>query len=293
MKPFTESNDLLNDPSRLRKRLRDDGYLFLREILPRDEILQLRRQILEICGEAGWLRPGTNLMDGLTDHAPIMERDEEYAPVYGRVQALEAFHRLKFHRAIVGIVEGIFEEPAIPFPQTIGRIAFPRDNERGTQPHQDWLFVGGSMETLSCWLPLGETPLDVGGLKILASSHKAGFLEPRPAPGPGGRTVDVDPNLEWVQSAYRSGDILLFKMLTVHAAAANLTPDRLRLSVDLRYTGESHVIAEEWLEPHFSSRGEPFTWNTLEKEWRNSPIAHYWERLPKLHTRPHRRFWEK
>ncbi len=38
MKPFTESNNLLNDPPGLRKRLRDDGYLFLRGILPRDEV---------------------------------------------------------------------------------------------------------------------------------------------------------------------------------------------------------------------------------------------------------------
>ncbi len=293
MKPFKESNCLLNDPSGLRKRLRNDGYLFLRNILPKDEILHLRRKILEFCQDAGWLRQGADLMDGLTDRAPIMEMDEEYAPVYARVQALEAFHQLKFHKNIIDIMAALFQEGVVPFPQTIGRIAFPRDNERGTPPHQDWVFVGGSIETISCWAPLGDTPLEVGGLKILESSHKAGFLEPRSAPGVGNRTVDVDPNLEWVQSSYRSGDILLFKMLTIHAAAANVTPDVLRLSVDFRYTGESHVIAEDWLLPHSSSRGEPFTWDTLEKEWRDSPIAHYWERLPKLKTKPHQWFWEK
>ena len=293
MKPFTVSNSLLNDPSRLRKRLRDDGYLFLRNILLQDEVLQLRRQILEICQEAGWLRPGSNLVDGLTDRDPIMEQDEEYHPVYARVQALEAFHKLKFQENIISIMESIFQEPVIPFPQTIGRIAFPRDNERATHPHQDWIFVGGSVETITCWVPLGGIPLEVGGLKLLEGSHKAGFLKPRPAPGVGSRTVDVDPRLEWVQSGYHCGDILLFKMLTIHAAAPNLTPDILRLSVDFRYTGESHVIAEDWFKPHASSLGEPFTWETLEKEWRDSPIAHYWERLPNLKTKPHPWFWER
>ena len=98
MKFFKESNDLLKDPSGLRKRLRDDGYLFLRSILPREEVLNLRYQILEICEEAGWLRHGSNFIDGQTDRPPIMERDDEYVPVYAKIQALEAFHRLKLNK---------------------------------------------------------------------------------------------------------------------------------------------------------------------------------------------------
>ena len=77
MKPFKESNKLLNDSSKLRKQLRDDGYLFFRGIIPKNEILQLRLQILEICQEAGWLRPDAKLMDGLTDHAPLLEGEDK------------------------------------------------------------------------------------------------------------------------------------------------------------------------------------------------------------------------
>lgn len=294
MKLFTESNSLLNNPSALRKRLRDDGYLFLRGILPKDEVLQLRGQILEICEEAGWLRAGANLMEGLTDHAPIQEGSDAYKAAYNKVQALESFHRLKLHANVTKIMEGIFEEPVIPFPQTIGRIAFPRDNENQTQPHQDWIFVGGSTESISCWAPLGDIPIEVGGLRILEGSHKAGFLEPRPARGPGHRTVDIDPDLAWVHSSYHSGDLLLFKMLTIHAAANNQSPDRLRLSIDFRYTGESHAVNDEWLVPHIASSGDgPVTWDILEAEWRDSPTAHYWERLPKMKLRRHDWWWDR
>ena len=292
MKPFKESNSLLNDPPGLRKRLRDDGYLFLRSILPKEEVVNLSHQILEICEEAGWLRPGSNFIDGQIERAPITERDDEYVPVYAQIQALETFHRLKLNKKIISIMETIFQEPVIPFPATIGRISFPRNNERATPPHQDWIFVRGSIDTLSCWVPLGDIPSDVGGLKILEGSHKAGFLEPRPSPGPGGRTVYVDPSLEWAHSNYCSGDILIFKMLTIHSAAANLTPDLLRLSADFRYTGESHVIDEEWLLPHFYDLGKPFTWEILEKEWCDSPTAHYWDRFPNLKTTKQKIFWE-
>ena len=292
MSPFAESNSLLNNPADLRRRLRTDGYLYFPDILPKEEVLDVRRQILEICEQAKWLRPGSDPIDGLSDRAPIMEADEEYRDVYARVQALEAFHALKLNQAIIDIMEDLFEETVFPFPQTIGRIAFPRDNARGTPAHQDWIFVGGSTETISCWVPLGDIPFEVGGLKILEGSHKSGFLAPRSAPGPGGRAVDVDPRLTWRQSEYRCGDILLFKMLTVHAAANNLTQDKLRLSADFRYTGASHVIAEEWFHPHSWESGEPFSWDAIEAGWRDSPVAHYWSRFSDLHVKGHDWFWE-
>lgn len=289
MKPFTESNDLLCDPPRLRKRLNEEGYLFLRDILPKDDVLTLRQRMLTFCQEAGWLREGSDLMDGLTDHAPLLEGEAEWRPVYAKVQALEAFHRLKLHQSIHRIMEDLFEEPVFALPMTIARIAFPRDNERATQPHQDWLYVGGSTETISCWGPLGDIPLSVGGLKILEGSHKSGFLVPAPAQGPGGNAVYVDPALEWVQSDYHIGDLLLFKALTVHAAADNHTEDVLRLSIDFRYTGISHSITVMWTKPHFHWLGESFSWEALDKEWRDSPTARYWERLPNLKVKPHER----
>jgi len=292
IKPFTESNNLLKNPSRLRKRLRDDGYLFLKGILPKKDVLEVRRKVLEICEENGWLQKETKLMEGLTDHIPIQEGTEAYSKVYEKVQSLEGFHRLKLHNNFKNILEDIFEEPVIPFPQTIGRIAFPKDNLNKTHPHQDWIFVGGSTESISCWTPLGDTPIEIGGLTILEGSHKAGFLEPRLARGPGHRTVDIDPELEWVQSDYENGDLLLFKMLTIHAASENLSQHRLRLSIDFRYTGESHVINDEWMVPHLSPNNPDMNWNFLESEWKDSPTAHYWERLPKMKLRKHNWWWD-
>ena len=293
MKHFTESNNLLTNPPMLRKRLRDDGYLFLRGILPKNDVLTVRQRILEFCQEAGWIQKGTELMDGLTDHEPLLEGHVDWAPVYAKVQALELFHRLKLHQNIHLIMEDIFQESVFALPMTIARMAFPCDNERGTQAHQDWLYVGGSTEIISCWAPLGDIPEKVGGLKILGGSHKAGFLTPKPASGPAPLTVDPDTTLEWLQADYHAGDVLLFKALTVHAAADNHTPNVLRISMDFRYAGESHTITEPWMQPHFYQRGNPFSWDVLDKEWRDSPTARYWERLPHLKTKPYDEMWKK
>ena len=42
-----ESNDLLANPDGLRRRMNDDGYLFLRNVLERDVVCDARREILE------------------------------------------------------------------------------------------------------------------------------------------------------------------------------------------------------------------------------------------------------
>ena len=77
MQPFVESNSLLDDPPGLRRRLRHDGYLFLRGILPQDEVLDLRRQILEICAEAGWTRSGEDSLEAIADRDPVYDDDDE------------------------------------------------------------------------------------------------------------------------------------------------------------------------------------------------------------------------
>ena len=105
MKHFDQSNDLLKDPPALRKKLRDDGYLFFRELLPRDDVLSVRRRILEFCQVEGWLREGSAPMDGLTDLPPIREAEDAWRPVYAKLQALESFHRLKLDQNVHRVME--------------------------------------------------------------------------------------------------------------------------------------------------------------------------------------------
>jgi ectoine hydroxylase-related dioxygenase (phytanoyl-CoA dioxygenase family) len=200
------------------------------------------------------------------------------------MQKMEDFHRLKMRPELIAVAEKLADEPVFVIPATIGRLGFPRDNERITQPHQDWLYLQGSTETISCWIPVGDVPEAVGGLKILAGSHKAGVLRARSAKGPGGNTVDIDPTLQWVASPYQAGDALFFHQLTVHGARENFTQDRLRVSIDVRYVGISHTIREDWLRPHFSWLGEKFTWEHLDRDWNDQSLRRYWERGPKIKT---------
>jgi ectoine hydroxylase-related dioxygenase (phytanoyl-CoA dioxygenase family) len=165
-------------------------------------------------------------------------------------------------------------------------VAFP-DNARATPAHQDYLYIQGSLGTISCWVPLGDTPAAVGGLMLQPESHKAGFKVPRKHPGVGGNAIATDPSLPWLGTDFRAGDALLFTSLTVHAARPSTATDRLRLSQDFRYSGISHAVAADNLLPHYSWLGPTFSWDNLDAGWDPS-FRRYWERLPHpLKTQPH------
>ena len=58
LRPYLDSSASASDGAALAGRMRREGYLFLRGLVPRAPILELRRQFLAVAGEAGWLRRG-------------------------------------------------------------------------------------------------------------------------------------------------------------------------------------------------------------------------------------------
>ncbi|MDE2705296.1 MAG: hypothetical protein OXI35_09530, partial [Gemmatimonadota bacterium] len=89
-----EANDALGDSAELRRRLDEQGYIFLRQIMAKDKLLSLRQEMTEVLMEAGWLVAGTDPMDGIARiDAQCTEGDPEYAEVYHRVYSLETFHQ--------------------------------------------------------------------------------------------------------------------------------------------------------------------------------------------------------
>src|SRR5512146_2848236 len=63
---FEDSTPLLGDAASLRRRAAEDGYLFFSGLLPTVAVLQVRRQVLELCRRHGWLSEHEPLMDGIS-----------------------------------------------------------------------------------------------------------------------------------------------------------------------------------------------------------------------------------
>ena len=277
---FQEHNTLLDDPQALRRQMATDGFLFFRGLLPADEIVALRRQILQICDNYGWVAPGTELMDGIAD--PSAEGMEPFCGVgvppeaYGDVQRLESFHRLAHNPALVNMLGQLFDETVLVHALKIGRLMIPAKGNAPTPAHQDHIFIQGTKTVYTCWMPLGDCPRELGGLSVLRGSHKMGVFPVRAAEGAGGRHVifDEDTPQEWFETDFQIGDVLVFHSLTVHKSIPNRTKNQIRLSTDFRYQPPSLPIETKSITPHCNV----LSWEEIYADWESKDLQYYWER---------------
>lgn len=249
---FVASNDVLNDPPKLRERMERDGYVFVRGLAPKERILELRRVMLDFCREAGWLDPKADLMEGKWGGAgPFGEGDKEYMAIYKKIVNHPLFNELPADPFYLELMSKIVDGPVMMHRMHIGRISFPSNTTQTTPAHQDWQYIRGAATTYTIWTPIGDAPMEVGGLKVLRGSHRGGYVEHEVMPehkyagwGLFGDRLKQAGGDEWLTTNYQAGDCVVFHSHTVHAALPNLTPDRLRLSMDNRYQREGTEYGE-------------------------------------------------
>jgi len=288
--PFVDSTAIASDGPALAARMERDGYLFVRGLLPRDEVLALRARFLAIAARAGWLRRDRPVADGVADPAGSCKDPEpRYLEHFRSMWKLEALHRLKHHPNVVGLFERMFGEPALVHPMMVARNIFPRRNgfDFTTGAHQDRVHIGGGA-SYACWVPLGDCPLAKGGLTIAAGSHKAGVRKFRLATGAGGIESVDEPGDAWVSSDFRAGDAVIFSDLTVHKALPNAS-DELRQSFDARYQRLSDPIADINLKTYAGM----FEWDEVYADWTHDDLKYYWRR-PEVTVVPYdRRYYDQ
>jgi hypothetical protein len=256
--PFVES-DAKAGTEALRAEMDERGYLFFRGIVPADEVLAVRRDVLTLCAEAGWLDPARDLMDGVMAPGmqPTMEGQPEYMAVYRRIlKQTPRFHDFPLHPGPMVVAAGLLSvepEQVLVHFRRIGRVTFPNLLSATTPAHQDHFYIRGAVDTYSCWAPLGDCSMELGGLAVAPGSHRAGFLEHTAKfPGAvGGRGVPTEDIAEWHTTDFRAGDALFFHAFAIHKALPNQTADRLRISTDNRYQREGDAIEPGALRTHF------------------------------------------
>ena len=280
-KEFRVSNDAMDDPEELQRRIEEEGYLFFRKLQDPDKLLDLRREMLTVIQEGGWLVPGTDPMDGIADISrQCTEGNAEYTDVYHEVYKLESFHRSGHWPEVIDMMEKVIGRPVLPHPQKIARLWFPKYTEHTTPIHQDFVHFQGNFQTYTCWAPVGDCPIELGGLALIPGSHKVGkVLDHHFSLGAGAQKIYADEiEGEWHTTDYEIGDSLIFLALTIHQALPNFTEDQLRVSLDNRYHALGDPIAEHMLQPHLNSSSE-LLWEDVYKDWESDDLKYYWEDL--------------
>jgi hypothetical protein len=261
------SNDIVDDGAALRSRMADDGYIFLRSYLDRDEVLDARREMLERVAAEGGLDPTADLMDGVLATTGSVHFDPS------RTRGAASLQKLLFDGPMIAFFERFLEGAVRGFDFIWLRSVGPGF---GTAPHGDSVFMNrGTKQLYTAWTPLGEVDRILGGLIVLENSHKLEHIKNTY----GNKDVDTwcenDPDLtvydlgngkpwggqishdpvalreqlggRWLTADYHPGDLLVFSMSTLHASLDNRSPNLLRLSTDTRYQLASEPVDERWV----------------------------------------------
>jgi len=267
-----DSGPVAGDPVALRERMAEDGYLYLRGYLDRDAVLAARAEITRRLAELGQLEPGTDPADAVSRPGAAGASFEEL------VRGNAPLHGLLYGARMLGLYERLLGGAVRHYDFTWFR-AVPGGG-RGTYPHCDVVYMGrGTRDLYTAWVPIGDVPLEVGGLMILEQSHRQAdriraYLDrdvdayctnrPDAADIEAGRKLwqNWDGRLSsnpvtlrsklggrWLTTGFRAGDVLTFGMATIHASLDNQS-DRFRLSSDSRYQRASDPIDERWVGAH-------------------------------------------
>ncbi|MBI1775052.1 MAG: phytanoyl-CoA dioxygenase family protein [Proteobacteria bacterium] len=261
------------DGRALKQRLDRDGYLFLRGVLPREEILALRRRLLEQARRGGWLNEQEPLESGIVDLGRACKDPEpRYLEHFRPMWRLEALHRMKHHPNLVGLFQRILGGPVLVHPMFVLRNIFPQTDrfDFTTGSHQDRIHIGGG-PSYACWMPIGDCAVAKGGLIIAAGSHQQGVLDFELASGAGGIEVRDKFTEDWVGGDFAAGDVVIFSDTTVHKALPNRSRE-LRQSFDARYQLLADPIADLSVQPYAGI----LSWEEVYADWRQDDLKYYW-----------------
>ncbi|MFI5387142.1 MAG: phytanoyl-CoA dioxygenase family protein [Fimbriimonadales bacterium] len=259
------SADLAGDPAALRARMEEDGYLYLPGFFDREEVRQVRMSLCEDLLREGALDP-----EFPVDLAIAREGlDMAFRP--DLANASEPLKNLIYSERVMAFYRGFLGGEVRHYDFTWMRAIAPG---KGSDPHCDIVYMGrGTPNVYTGWVPLGDIPLETGGVIILENSHRDeelrrtyGTMDVDTAcenkqlqsqtnasglPGFGALSTDHRGLREqmggrWLTAQYRMGDFLTFPMFTVHGSLDNQSRE-VRLSSDSRYQLASEPVDERWV----------------------------------------------
>ena len=257
------------DPAQHRDQLLEQyqaqGYLWLKGILDTRRVLDFRRRYFEAFAQVGLLEAGTDPVDGIYSGSGK-----------GRVQKIlveivqwASYEAFCLAPEIWQFYEKLLGGPVYLHKRKIIRATTPDDSCTGA--HYDLTYLrAGTDRVCTSWIPIGDIPVEMGGLVYLEGSDALGrqleaefsaknsHLPPeerisaynKNMSETGWLTKDLPAlanrlNSRWLLADYETGDMVVHSPYMIHASTTN-TRMRMRLSTDIRYQLVRDAIDPRW-----------------------------------------------
>ena len=256
-----DSAPLLADPSALRARMADDGFLFLKGVLDRDAVRAARREVFERLAAVGEVREPVE--DGIfTGTSRRTELEPDRGRFWRSVSEGPRLRAISHAGPIAGVLDAVFGEPARPQDYLFLRAGV---RGRATDLHYDYPFFTRAHDRVcTVWTPIGDVPVSDGPLVVVEGSHRyRDLIDPMIGHdislNPERRAAFGDDAIAFARARgtrlltrdFEAGDVIVFGMFIAHGSLDNHSPIyRVRLSCDVRWQPVSLPIDERYFGPN-------------------------------------------
>jgi hypothetical protein len=258
--PMRESTDLLGQPSLLRARFLDDGYLLLRQVLDPDQVRQVRARYLAAFPPE-YFKPGTTPADGVYSGCtpePLRPYGVPGHPAHAFVRSPD-FAAFADQAALAELAATILDYPVFRLRRTPLR-HFDSASRTASRAHTDQAYLSAEVrgvDTVTMWIPLGDCSIESGPVVYLSGSHRADLAAARQKDQITDRPNDPRPfshDLEWTARVlggrwlwtdFQAGDLSVHSADLLHATL-DTTTDVIRVSTDLRFQRTGTPVDVRW-----------------------------------------------
>ena len=254
----------------IRRRYQDDGYVWLKGLLSRAEVIDFRRWVFERLAVTGLVEPGSDFSLGIAS-ATGFDRNLADRRLMSLVRSV-AYEGFCAQPRMARFMDDFLQGISYLHKRKIMRFTQP-ETPTVTPAHYDLVYLrGGTSRVVTAWIPIGDIPAEMGGLVYLEGSHalgarmeaefqaKNGDLSPEERISAynshmteGGWVSKDLPDMaerfdtRWLAADYEAGDVMLHSPFMIHASTTNQDRDRrLRLSTDIRYQNVDDEIDVRW-----------------------------------------------
>jgi hypothetical protein len=257
--PLRDSAALHGDVEALRSRYQEDGYLYLRGVLDRAAVMEVRSAYFATF-PAGYLRDATTPADGIFSgfRPELPAHGVAGHPAHSFVRSRQ-FASFATNPYLEDLAVRVLGGPVQRLPRAIVR-HFDCSRPVASRAHIDYSYLDqGSDRLLTMWIPLGDCPRPTGGLVYLEGSHRlpaSSYERLRSVTDRPGDSRAISHDLAWVAGQlgrrwlwadYQAGDVTMHSPHIVHASL-DTTTDAMRLSADLRFLRRGERADTRWLQ---------------------------------------------
>jgi ectoine hydroxylase-related dioxygenase (phytanoyl-CoA dioxygenase family) len=254
----------------IRSLYEEQGYVWLKGLLRRSHVLEFRAWVFSHLAGAGLVESGSDPSLGIAGEGDFDKRlADRRLMALVRAVAYEGFcaqPRLsRFMDAFVGGLSYLHKRKIMRFTRPGTPVVTPA--------HYDLVYLrGGTSRVVTAWIPIGDIPLDMGGLVYLEGSHLVGrrmeaeFAKANASLSEEERISAYNRNMteggwvskdlpdmaerfdtRWLIADYEAGDVVLHSPFMIHASTTNQSmARRIRLSTDIRYQNVDDEIDARW-----------------------------------------------